>query len=128
MARIRAWALFLVCIGVQIRCHLQGGCVTESEYREKVREALVDGLLGFEGAAYNEETLRAMQDKVIEVWPPRDPIQWVESVKIENGAFHYKLTPEATELLREQGWEEIAAAQVAGKRGAGDPENIEDRL
>ena len=77
-----------------------GGSVTEAEYRDKVRAALLEGLLSFNGAAYNEETMQAMLEKVIEVWPPRDPIQWVESVKIENGVFHYKLTPEATELLR----------------------------
>lgn len=88
--------------------------MTESEYREKVHAALLEGLMGFEGAAYNEKTLRAMQDKVIEVWPPRDPIQWVESVKIENGMAHYKLTPEAVEIFRAQGWEEIDAARLAG--------------
>lgn len=78
--------------------------MTEAEYREKVRAALLEGLMGFEGAAYNEETLRAMQDKVIEVWPPRDPIQWVESVKIENGMAHYTLTEEASELLKAHEW------------------------
>ena len=89
--------------------------MTKDEYREKVREALVEGLLGFEGAAYNDETIRAMLEKVIEVWPPRDPIQWVELIKIENGVAHYKLTQEATELLRERGWEEVKEApQTAG--------------
>ncbi|KAA1013060.1 hypothetical protein FVF58_09730 [Paraburkholderia panacisoli] len=88
--------------------------MTEAEYREKVREALVEGLLSFNGAAYNEETKQAMMEKVIEVWPPRDPIQWVESVRIENGAFHYKLTQEATELLRAQGFEEVEAPREAG--------------
>jgi hypothetical protein len=78
--------------------------MTEAEYCEKVRAALLEGLMGFEGAAYNEETLRAMQDKVIEVWPPRDPIQWVESVKIENGMAHYTLTEEASELLKAHEW------------------------
>jgi hypothetical protein len=91
--------------------------VTEAEYREKVREALVEGLLSFNGAAYNEETKRAMMDGGIEVWPKRDPINWVESVKIENGTLHFELTQEAKELFRAQGWEEIDAARLAGRVG-----------
>ncbi len=78
--------------------------MTEDEYRKKVHAAPVEGLMGFEGAAYNEDTLRAMQEKVIEVWPPRDPIQWVESVKIENGVVNVKLTQEASELLKAHEW------------------------
>jgi len=81
--------------------------MTEAEYREKVRAALVEGLMSFNGAAINEETKQAMMDKVIEVWPPRDPIQWVESVKIEGGVAHYKLTPEAVEIFRAQGWKQM---------------------
>lgn len=81
--------------------------MTEAEYRDKVRAALVEGLMGFEGSAYNEETMQMMMDKVIEIWPPRDPIQWVESVKIEGGVAHYKLTPEAVEIFRAQGWKQM---------------------
>lgn len=88
--------------------------MTESEYRDKVRVALLEGLLVFEGTAYNEETERALINKMAEVWPQRDPIKWVESVKIENGVAHYKLTQEATELLREQGWEGMKEAPQAG--------------
>jgi hypothetical protein len=89
--------------------------VAEAEYRERVRAALVEGLMSFNGAAFNEDTKQAMLDKVIEVWPPRDPVQWVESIKIEDGVTHIKLTQEATELLRSQRWEEVGAARQAGK-------------
>lgn len=89
--------------------------MTEAEYRDKVREALAEGLLSCNGAACNEETKRAMMEKVIEILPAPEPIQWVESVKIESGAFHIKLTQRATELLRQQGWEEVQdATQNAG--------------
>lgn len=81
--------------------------MTESEYRDKVREALVEGLLSCNGAACNEEAKRAMMEKVIETLPVPEPIQWVESVNIENGIFRIKLTQRATELLRQQGWEEV---------------------
>lgn len=88
--------------------------MTDDEYREHVRKALIEGLMSLEGASFNEETKQAMMEKVIEVWPPRPPIQWVESCKIENGAFHMTLTQEATELLRQQGWGEVDAPQSEG--------------
>lgn len=89
--------------------------MTEAEYRDKVREALVEGLLSFDGAACNEETKRALMERVIETLPAPEPIQWVESTKIENGTLHIKLTQRATELLRQQGWEEVQdAPQNAG--------------
>ncbi|CAG4889203.1 hypothetical protein [Paraburkholderia gardini] len=81
--------------------------MTESEYRKKVRAALLEGLLDFEGAVCNEETMRAMQERVVECSPPRDPIQWIESAKIENGTMNIKLTQEAKELLSAQGWKEV---------------------
>lgn len=89
--------------------------MTEAEYRDKVREALVEGLLSCNGAACNEETKRALMERVIEIFPTPEPIQWVESAKIENGAFRIKLTQRATDLLRQQGWEEVQdAPQNAG--------------
>lgn len=84
--------------------------MTEAEYRDKVREALIEGLLSFDGIACNEETKRALMEKVIEILPTPEPIQWVESVNIENGIFHIKLTQRATDLLRQQGWEEVQDA------------------
>jgi len=86
--------------------------MTKDEYREKVREALVDGLLSFNGATYNEETKQAMLDRMIEVWPKRDPIQWVESATIESGVLNVKLSQEAIGLLGEQGWEEAKDAPL----------------
>lgn len=89
--------------------------MTEAEYRDKVREALVEGLLSCSGGARNDETKRAMMEKMIEVLPTPEPIQWVESAKIENGTFRIKLTQRATELLRQQGWGEVQdAPQNAG--------------
>lgn len=89
--------------------------MSEDEYRDKVREALVEGLLSCSGAACNEETKRAMMEKAIEVLPAPEPIQWVESIKIANGAFHIKLTQRAKGLLKEQGWEDVIdAPQNAG--------------
>jgi hypothetical protein len=88
--------------------------MTEAEYREHVRAALIDGLMSFEGAAVNEETKQAMMEKVIEVWPPRPPIKWVESVKIENGLVQVELTEEARELLSSRGWGEADAQHEAG--------------
>lgn len=90
--------------------------MTEDEYRDKVREALVEGLLSCNGAACNDETKRVMMERMIEVMPAPEPIQWVESAKIENGTFRIKLTQRATELLRQQGWEEV----TDGPQNAGD--------
>ena len=81
--------------------------MTEAEYRDKVREALVEGLLSCDVVPSNEETKRALMERVIEILPTPEPIQWVESVNIENGIFRIKLTQRATELLRQQGWEEV---------------------
>lgn len=81
--------------------------MTDAEYREKVRVALLEGLQDFEGAVFNEETKQAMLERMIEVWPQRDPIQWIESVNVKNGALHYALTKEATELLSAKGWQEV---------------------
>lgn len=88
--------------------------MTDAEYREHVRAALIDGLMSFEGAAVNEETKQAMMEKVIEVWPPRPPIKWVESATIENGKLQIELTDEARELLSRNGWGEADAQHKAG--------------
>ncbi|QGZ66245.1 hypothetical protein [Paraburkholderia acidisoli] len=83
--------------------------MTDEEYREHVRSALLDGLMQFEGSAYNEETKQAMLEMIIDVWPPRPPVNWIEAVEIKSGALHYTLTREAAELLRKPEWEEVDA-------------------
>ncbi|VWC89592.1 hypothetical protein BLA17378_04474 [Burkholderia aenigmatica] len=79
-----------------------------------MQESLFKAIMGHEGEIYNEETKKDLLDTVIAFFPPTPPINFVESAYINDGKMHIKFTAEATELLRQQGWEEMDAQREAG--------------
>lgn len=88
--------------------------MSEDELKTQIRAALLDALLAGD-AIVSEETMAAMQERMAAIVPDADPIQWVESATISNGAMHIKLTPRATQLLKDSGWEYMDAPSPAGQ-------------
>lgn len=86
--------------------------MTNAEFERQMTAALLDALMG--DARLTEETREAMMANVIKLIPLTETVKWVESVKIENGVVSAEFTPEAKELLRQQGWGKIDAPQPTG--------------
>jgi len=88
--------------------------VSEDELKTQIRDALLDGLLAGDGLV-SDGTRAAMLNRMIAVMPKADPVQWVESATISNGAMHIKLTPRAMELLKNSGWGYVDVPPAVGQ-------------